>query len=156
MELPHIMLLIDDDKFDVVEPEFEKRGGYEVMYDTDLNMGGGHLKGYKIPEPEKVLDRLQKLLDVDVQTAKYGKATNFLFAVGDGNHSLATAKAHYEDLKKGCLQARRKIILQGTVWWRCRTFTRKVCRLNRYTDCLKARARTFCPSSKKKLKARAV
>ena len=100
VELPHIMLLIDDDKFDVVEPEFEKRGGYEVMYDTDLNMGGGHLKGYKIPEPEKVLDRLQKLLDEDVQTAKYGKATNFLFAVGDGNHSLATAKAHYEDLKK--------------------------------------------------------
>lgn len=100
VELPHIMLLIDDDERQVVEPEFENRASYEVLYDTDLNMGGGHLRGYKIPEPEKVLARIEKLLDSSVQTAKYGKNTNFLFAVGDGNHSLATAKAHYEDLKK--------------------------------------------------------
>ncbi len=108
LELPHIMLLIDDGEKTVIEPEFAARHGYKTVYDTKLNMGGGSIKGYEIPNPEGVVERLMNLLSEDVQTAKYGRKTNFLFAVGDGNHSLATAKAHWERLRAELTEEERK------------------------------------------------
>ncbi|MDY4559199.1 MAG: DUF1015 domain-containing protein [Eubacteriales bacterium] len=97
LELPHIMLLIDDPSFKVIEPIYENRNKLEKLYDFELNMGGGHLVGYKVPESEVDFDFL---LDETEQKTKYGKTTNFVFAVGDGNHSLATAKTHWENVKK--------------------------------------------------------
>lgn len=100
LELPHIMLLIDDRDNTVIEPLYENRDTLELLYDTDLNMGGGHIRGYKVENTDEILAKIYALLDNDVQKKKYGEVTNFLFAVGDGNHSLATAKAHWEEIKK--------------------------------------------------------
>lgn len=91
LELPHIMLLIDDPDKTVIEPLLKEKN--EVLYDTDLNMNGGHITGWKVANEKKVEKALQKLLDDSV--AKYGEP--LLFAVGDGNHSLATAKACYNE-----------------------------------------------------------
>lgn len=101
LELPHIMLLIDDRKNSVIEPLYENRENLELLYDTDLNMKGGHIKGYKVTNTADIIEKIYKLLDKKIQLDKYNKVTNFLFAVGDGNHSLATAKAHWDNIKKG-------------------------------------------------------
>lgn len=96
LELPHIMLLIDDPDKSVIEPLFEQ--SLPVCYDFDLMQGGGHLKGYALSgeAAERVNARLSPLADAD-RYEKGGKP--FLFAVGDGNHSLATAKTCWEQLK---------------------------------------------------------
>ncbi len=90
LELPHIMLLIDDPNKTVIEPLLKDKN--ELLYDTDLNMNGGHITGWAVKDSKKVENALQKLLDNS--TKKYGEP--LLFAVGDGNHSLATAKACYD------------------------------------------------------------
>lgn len=91
LELPHILLLIDDEEKSVIEPLIAENN--EVLYDTDLNMNGGHIKGVHIKDHAKVAAALEKLLAKSI--AKYGEP--LLFAVGDGNHSLATAKACYNE-----------------------------------------------------------
>ena len=99
IELPHIMILFDDEKREITERLYEKREEFTKLYDFELNMGGGHIEGYFIPESENLQEKFAALLDSDRLTAKYGKADEFAFAVGDGNHSLATAKAHWERIK---------------------------------------------------------
>ncbi|MGN0795825.1 MAG: DUF1015 domain-containing protein [Christensenellales bacterium] len=105
LELPHIMLLIDDPHFKVIEPVYKNKDKYEKLYDFELNMGGGRLVGYKVPFADVDFDGLT---DVDEQKSKYGKTTNFIFAVGDGNHSLATAKTHWDEVKKGLSDEEKK------------------------------------------------
>ena len=105
LELPHIMLLIDDPSFKVIEPIYNNRDKLEKLYDFELNMGGGHLVGYKVTENEVDFDFL---LNEKEQKKKYGKTTNFVFAVGDGNHSLATAKTHWENVKKNLSEKERE------------------------------------------------
>lgn len=107
VELPHIMLLIDDRKHRVIEPIWEGRTDLEKVYDFDLNMGGGHLEGYRI-DAQKVIDVFDKYVD-SVQDL-YGEKTNdFIFAVGDGNHSLATAQAHWNRIKEGLTDAQKAV-----------------------------------------------
>ena len=107
VELPHIMLLIDDRKHRVIEPIWEGRADLEKVYDFDLNVGGGHLEGYKI-DAQKVIDVFDKYVD-SVQDL-YGEKTNdFIFAVGDGNHSLATAQAHWNRIKEGLTDAEKAV-----------------------------------------------
>ena len=101
LELPHIMLLIDDREHTVIEPLYENREKLELLYDTNLNMNGGHVRGWRVPDTAAVLEKLYALTSDEVQLKNYGKVTNFLFAVGDGNHSLATAKAHWNEVKVG-------------------------------------------------------
>ena len=72
----------------------------EKLYDFDLNMGGGHIAGYAVPDSEALAEKLEALLDPEVQTKKYGFDAGIMFAVGDGNHSIATAKVMWENLKK--------------------------------------------------------
>ena len=98
IELPHILLLIDDREKAIIEEFFTERERLEKLYDFELNMYGGHLRGYRI-DANEVIAEFQKLNDPEVQLQKYGKATNFILAIGDGNHSLATAKAHWENIK---------------------------------------------------------
>ena len=108
IELPHIMVLIDDPGKTVIEPLFQKTARLEKLYDFDLMMNGGHIKGYKISDEKdmnSIADALSKLAQKDVFSGKYGVSADkdlLLFAVGDGNHSLASAKGHWENLKK-CL-----------------------------------------------------
>lgn len=105
VELPHIMLLIDDPEKTVIEPLAQKVEQFEKLYDFDLMMGGMHIKGYKIDSVEvisHIANALEKLADSDVFSAKYGVSPEngiLLFAVGDGNHSLAAAKGHWENVK---------------------------------------------------------
>ena len=104
IELPHVMLLIDDPEGTVIEPLTAGSGKMERLYDFDLQQGGGHLKGWKLTgeQVDGVADALEGLCsDVEMEK-KYGMSgvAPLLFAVGDGNHSLAAAKQCYEDLKK--------------------------------------------------------
>ena len=105
IELPHVMLLIDNPEKTVIEPLTAAAGSMEKVYDFDLMQNGGHIKGYKLSEKQidAVADALEGLCADEAQMAKYhlSGAAPLLFAVGDGNHSLATAKACYEEQKKG-------------------------------------------------------
>lgn len=86
LELPHIMLLIDDPDGTVIEPMMG--GDFQTLYDFELMKNGGHIKGSRLTEKaaQQVIDALDRL-----EVANGG----LLFCVGDGNHSLATAKECY-------------------------------------------------------------
>ena len=96
IELPHVILLLDDRDKTVIEPFYKMRHELEKLYDFDLNMNGGHLTGWRLDASE-VLDKLDK----HAKNVKglYGVDTDFVFAVGDGNHSLATAQAHWKKVR---------------------------------------------------------
>ncbi|MBE6547814.1 MAG: DUF1015 domain-containing protein [Ruminococcaceae bacterium] len=102
IELPHIMILIDDEQRSVIEPIAAKAAEYELAYDFDLMLGGGHATGRFIPA-EDIKDiniALDELATSEQMLDKYGiNCAPLLFAMGDGNHSLATAKALYEEIK---------------------------------------------------------
>ncbi len=104
LELPHIMILIDDDKKEIIENLKNTVSEDDVVYDTDLMQKGGHIKGYKLSNGtiNDIIEKLEKLADKDNFEAKYGVKDKgvLLFAMGDGNHSLATAKSCYEKLKE--------------------------------------------------------
>lgn len=91
LESPHIMMLMDDRKDKIIENLYANRDKLELAYDFALNMGGGSIKGYKVRDCKAVIDSLNSLLDKD---------RPILFAVGDGNHSLATAKECWNNIKK--------------------------------------------------------
>lgn len=104
LELPHIIMLADDRKREIVEYAAEKSSGFEVLYDFELMQGGGHIKGMLIDSETKaeLLTRAEKLEDVKEFNEKYGVKNESVLAiaVGDGNHSLATAKTCWEEIKK--------------------------------------------------------
>ena len=104
LELPHIMILIDDEKKQIIENLKNKVSEKDVVYDFDLMKNGGHVKGYLLNKEtmDEVDAGLANLADKENFEKKYnvtGKDV-LLFAMGDGNHSLATAKACYEKLKE--------------------------------------------------------
>ncbi len=104
LELPHIMLLIDDRDQTVIEPLAGQKGEMEPEYDFPLMEGGGHLAGWKLNEAqlEQTAERLRTLGSQEEFDRRYrveGRPV-LLFATGDGNHSLATAKTVYEELKR--------------------------------------------------------
>ena len=105
IELPHVLLLIDDPKETVIEPLTAAASTMEPLYDFSLMEGGGQLRGWQL-KPEQmnaVAAALSALASPEEMERKYGMpdAAPLLFAVGDGNHSLAAAKACYEEAKKG-------------------------------------------------------
>lgn len=103
IELPHVMLLIDDPRRTVIEPLAAGTDAMEKLYSFDLQQGGGHVSAWKLTA-EQMADTaaaLAGLCTPEEQQRKYAlaDAAPLLFAVGDGNHSLATAKACYEAQK---------------------------------------------------------
>ena len=104
LELPHIMILIDDEKKEIIENLKNKVTDNDIVYDFDLMQKGGHIKGYKLDNDtiNEVITKLESLADKDYFEKKYDVKDKgiLLFAMGDGNHSLATAKACYEKLKE--------------------------------------------------------
>ena len=104
LELPHIMILIDDEKKKIIEDLKNEVTDSDVVYDFDLMENGGHIKGYKLNNDSmtKVEEGLEALYDKEYFEKKYNVKDKgiLLFAMGDGNHSLATAKANYENVKK--------------------------------------------------------
>ena len=105
LEIPHIMVLISDKHRAIIEKLKDKKDKLEKIYDTDLNMDGGHIIGYLVnkAEDKKIIeDGFACLYD------ELDKSNPLLFAMGDGNHSLATAKSCWEDLKQGLSEEERQ------------------------------------------------
>ena len=105
IELPHVMLLIDDPDKTVIGSPTAAAEGMEKVYDFDLMQDGGHIRGFKLSDKQidAVANALEGLTTDEAMQKKYNVSgvAPLLFAVGDGNHSLATAKACYEEQKKG-------------------------------------------------------
>ena len=103
LELPHVMLLIDDPAHTVM-PLAHSLCEQEPAYAFRLMIGGGEICGFRIPGKRAVAiqEALEALVTPEQMQARYGKEglAPLLFAVGDGNHSLATAKACYEEIKE--------------------------------------------------------
>lgn len=106
LEMPHIMLLIDDPGKKIIEPLFDHLSDYQTIYDTNLLMRGGNLHGYFIPKgpkTDKIIESFDLLSNPEIFRQKYNLKKDYPilpFAVGDGNHSMATAKAYWEEIKK--------------------------------------------------------
>lgn len=96
LELSHVLMLMDDPMHSVIEPLFARRNAFRKVYDFPLMMGGGHLVGYAVETPAEIAAVYEAL---DRLRARLNPADPLLFAVGDGNHSLATAKACWEEIK---------------------------------------------------------
>jgi len=105
LEFPHIIVLIDDPEKTVIEPLVTSKNDFFKLYDFDLMKGSGHLKGYAIdqePELQAIEKAFRQLADKESFQKKYQVSDNYgvlLFAMGDGNHSLATAKSVWEKIK---------------------------------------------------------
>ena len=104
LELPHILVLIDDPAGTVIEPIGAARGALTKLYDTELMLGGGRVAGYGVgsAEVERAIQSLHALANPAAFAARYGVPAEtpvMLFAVGDGNHSLATAKSIWDRVK---------------------------------------------------------
>ncbi|MEG1476786.1 MAG: DUF1015 domain-containing protein [Oscillospiraceae bacterium] len=105
LETPHIMMLLDDDKNSVIEPISSIKSSLDKLYDFDLMLGGGHITGYAITDAKMISDierRISAFACPEYFAKKYPHADAskpMAIAVGDGNHSLATAKAYWEEIK---------------------------------------------------------
>ena len=104
LELTHIMILIDDPRRTVLEPLQAKKETLRSVYDFDLMLGGGHLKGWAVDSGEDLAH-----VDAALGALLEGLGENpLLLAVGDGNHSLATAKAYWNEVREGLSEAERE------------------------------------------------
>lgn len=102
LELPHILVLIDDPEKTVLEPLITKRESMEIIYHTELMKGGGEISAYGVSDQDlitQIADALVRLANPEKFNEKYDSKEVLLYAMGDGNHSLATAKSCWEDLK---------------------------------------------------------
>ena len=100
VESPHVMLLCDDRQQELIEPLYAQRGQLPLLYDLELMLGGGHLRGYAVTGAlaEKVTGIIEK----------QQRRSDLYLAVGDGNHSLATAKTCWERIKPSLSPAQRE------------------------------------------------
>ena len=107
LETPHIMMLADDPGCTLIEPIGEKKEQLRKVYEGDLMLNGGHIAGWAVEDPAllaQINSALNALGSQEAFDARYPQAKGgapLTLAVGDGNHSLATAKACYEEQKKG-------------------------------------------------------
>ena len=104
LEVSHTMLLIDDRENTVFASLEQELDQMQLLYSFDLMMGSGSISGYLVtPEQSERIDRaLTALATPEEMQKKYGITDKgiFVYAVGDGNNSIATAKLHYDNLKR--------------------------------------------------------
>ncbi len=100
VESPHVMLLCDDRERELIEPLYARRHELPKLYDLELMMGGGHLRGYAVTG--ELARETQDMI------ARQQSRSGLYLAVGDGNHSLATAKTCWEQMKPGLTAEERK------------------------------------------------
>ncbi|MDY3939590.1 MAG: DUF1015 domain-containing protein [Spirochaetia bacterium] len=109
IEFPHILILIDDRENRVMKAV--EKAAKSVVYDFDLMKNSGHLRGSFLSNPQDtdaVCEALNTLADKEAFRNRYGSDDVLLFAVGDGNHSLATAKTLWETRKPSLTAAERE------------------------------------------------
>ena len=105
LETPHVMMLADDPGCTLIEPIGAQKARLRPLYDGELMLGGGHVAGWAVEDPalvEQVVAAMEALGSAGTFAARYPGAPGkhpLALAVGDGNHSLATAKAYWEELK---------------------------------------------------------
>lgn len=111
MEFSHVILLYDDRKLNIAENLYKKKENFEQVYNFTLNMEGGKLEGYKIKEKDciEVINKFNELLKPEYIKETFNTDQQLLFAVGDGNHSLATAKQHWENIKRNLSEQEMKV-----------------------------------------------
>ena len=106
LETPHVMMLADDPDRLLIEPVGRQKEKLRPLYDGELMLGGGHVAGWAVEDSaliRQIEDAMEVLSSQETFLAKYPGAPNdrpMALAVGEGNHSLATAKAYWEELKK--------------------------------------------------------
>ncbi len=105
MEIPHIMVLISDEKRSVIEPLAAKTDKLSKAYDFDLMQNGGHLEGWIV---DSNADKERIASAFEVLYKNLDPSNPLLFAMGDGNHSFATAKSCWEDIKANLTEEQRK------------------------------------------------
>ncbi len=112
IELPHIMVLIDDPENSVLGPLTRAKSRLPKLYDFELMLGSGRLAGRLVADRELeagVVKALEALADPAAFASRYGLPAGtpvLLYAMGDGNHSLATAKTIWEKTKDGAADPR--------------------------------------------------
>lgn len=101
IESPHVMLLLDDELCTLLEPLHKKKDSYRKLYDLELMLGGGRLRGYAI-EGENAKELTAQIEELEQRTP------DLFLAVGDGNHSLAAAKSCWEHIKQTLAEDERE------------------------------------------------
>jgi uncharacterized protein (DUF1015 family) len=96
IEFPHVLVLVDDRNEGLIEKLYNNRSNYPKVYDFKLNMNGGHIKGYEIKNTENIIKQIENL------------PNDLNLIVGDGNHSLASAKVCWENLKPKLTEEERQ------------------------------------------------
>lgn len=99
LELPHVLLLCDDELKTLIDTLSEQKRELKKLYDFELMLGGGHLAGWLV-DGEKKTETEARIRAYETHRRVECPEAALLYCVGDGNHSLATAKACYEELKK--------------------------------------------------------
>lgn len=114
LETPHVMLLADDEDCTLIEPIGREKSRLPLLYDGELMLGGGHLTGWAVEDPAliaRIEQAVAGLGDPARYAARWPEAAGqppMTLAVGDGNHSLATAKAYWEERKQTLSPAQRE------------------------------------------------
>lgn len=114
LETPHVMLLADDEDCTLIEPIGREKARLPLLYDGELMLGGGHLTGWAVEDPALIAQIEQAVAglgDPARYAARWPEAAGqppMTLAVGDGNHSLATAKAYWEERKQTLTPAQQE------------------------------------------------
>ena len=108
IEIPHICIFMDDREDKILSELAAKKKSMTKLYDFDLNMNGGHVAGYLVKNSKALEKQINSLLDKELLLEKYNTEEELLFVVGDGNHSLATAKECWELVKKDLSEEEKK------------------------------------------------
>lgn len=114
LETPHVMMLADDSSKTLIEPIGLQKEKLPLLYEGELMLGGGHLRGWAVEDPVYIAQidaALAALADQAAFDRRWPAAagqTPMVLAVGDGNHSLATAKAYWEELKPTLTEEERQ------------------------------------------------
>lgn len=114
LETPHVMMLADDADCTLIEPIGLMKNQLPPLYDGELMLGGGHLRGWAVEDPALIAQidsALAALADPAAFARRWPAAKGqqpMVLAVGDGNHSLATAKAYWEELKPTLSEEQRR------------------------------------------------
>ena len=114
LETPHVMMLADDADCTLIEPIGLMKNQLPPLYDGELMLGGGHLRGWAVEDPTLIAGidaALAALADPAAFARRWPAAKGqqpMVLAVGDGNHSLATAKAYWEELKPTLSEEQRR------------------------------------------------
>jgi len=96
IELPHVIVLLDDDNQNIIKNLYKNRNNLTKIYDFKLNMNGGYIKGYEIKNTKPIIEAIESL------------PNELNLIVGDGNHSLASAKVCWERIKKDLNEEEKK------------------------------------------------